>query len=128
MSLPWVRLDANIGTHDKVLALLGEKDGHKAFTTYVCALGWSGGHGTDGAIPAGALPVLHGTPRIAQLLVKHRLWEPADNGWTIRNYSLRQELEVVTAAKRDAQRRGAARTNCRRYHGPDCDCWRTTDA
>lgn len=124
MSLPWVRLDANIGTHDKTLSLLGRKDGHKAFTLYVCALGWAGGHGTDGFIPTGALPVLHGTPRLADLLVAERLWEQADNGWWIRNYAHRQELEVVTAAKRAAQRIGAAQTNCRRYHGPDCGCWK----
>lgn len=128
MSLPWVRLDSNIASHDKVLRLLAAKDGHRAFTLYVCALGYAGGHATDGFIPAYALPVLHGTERLATTLVTHRMWEPdvvdGERGWRIRNYLQRQELSVVTEAKRHAQRLGARRTNCKRWHGPDCQCWR----
>jgi hypothetical protein len=125
MSLPWVRLDANIASHDKITGLLAERDGHRAFTLYVCALGWAGGHGTDGHIPRHILPMIHGTERLARLLVDHRLWRHHDGGgWTIHNYSTRQELAVITEGKRASQRAAARRTNCTRYHGPDCGCWR----
>lgn len=124
MSLPWVRLDSNIATHDKVLRLLALRDGHRAFTLYICALGWAGGHGTDGHVPAYVLPHIHGTEKHAQMLVEVRLWEYVDGGYDIRNYVERQELAVVTEAKRQAQRMAARRTNCLRYHGKDCGCWR----
>ena len=128
MSLPWVRLDSNIATHDKVLRLLAQRDGHRAFTAYVCGLGYAGGHSTDGHIPSYALPVIHGTERIAGLLVTVGLWEPdhrdGEPGWSIHNYLQRQELTLVTETKRLAQRVAARRTNCLRWHGPDCGCWR----
>jgi hypothetical protein len=122
MSLPWVRLDSNIATHDKVLALLKSKDGYRAFTLYVCSLGYAGGHGTDGYVPKEALSVLHGTEKHAQMLIDRRLWEyhPEGAGYTIRNYDLRQELEMVTEAKR----LGAVKGNCIRWHGKDCGCWK----
>lgn len=123
MPLPWVRLDANIRDHDKVLELIGERDGWRAYAVYTFSLGWAGGHGTDGYIPRSALPILHGTPRVAELLVRHRLWELVEGGWSIRNYAARQELAVITEGKRAAQRKGARMTNCRRRHGPDCGCW-----
>lgn len=127
MSLPWVRLDSNIATHDKVLRLLAKKDGHRAFTLYICALGWSGANGRDGHIPPYVLPHLHGTERHARMLVDVGMWEPADDGWVIRNWATRQELAVITEARRSAQRIAARRTNCRRYHGPDCECWKADD-
>lgn len=121
MGLPWVRLDSNINQHDKVLSLLGDRDGYRALTVYVFGLGWSGGQGTDGFIPRGALPVLHGQDRHARLLVDHRLWEYAEGGWRIRNWAERQETTGVSEAKRLASQKA----NCVRHHGPDCGCWRT---
>lgn len=121
MSLPWVRLDSNIGTHDKVLSLLAQRDGSKAFVLYVCALGYSGAHATDGRIPKYALAVNHGTVRLATMLVDHRLWtyDPAGDGYLIRNWETRQELTVTTDAKSRAARRAA----CVRWHGQQCGCW-----
>lgn len=128
MSLPWVRLDSNIATHDKVLRLLAQKDGHRAFTLYICALGYAGAHGTDGRIESYALPVVHGTERLAALLVAVGLWEPDhagdDKAWRIRNYLQRQELAVVAEAKRAAARMAGRKAACVRHHGPDCGCWR----
>lgn len=122
MSLPWVRLDSNIGTHDKVLSLLAERDGAKAFVLYISALGYSGAHGTDGRIPKYALTVNHGTVRLATMLVDKRLWEydPAGEGYVIRNWDIRQEMTVTTDAKTRAARRAA----CKRWHGEDCMCWK----
>ena len=130
MSLPWVRLDASIASHDKTLRLLADPSPKRwqAMSSYLFALGWAGEHGTDGAIEEIALPFIHGTKVTAALLVKHGFWETTDRGWQIRNYAERQELAVITEAKRAAQRLGARKGNCRKYHGPSCNCWREEEA
>ena len=128
MSLPWVRLDSNFYTHDKVLWLAGQRDGYRAISVYVFSMGYAGGHGTDGYIPRHVLPVIQGTERIAQMLVEARLWEYAEGGWTIRNWEQRQELSTITEIKRQASRFGGRKSACRRLHGPDCGCWKDSDA
>lgn len=122
MTLPWVRLDSHIGSHDKILNLLSDPSPKRwqAAFSYVCALGWSGDQGTDGAVPTVALGFVHGTSTTARLLVKYRLWEEALTGWTIVNYAERQELTVITAAKREGRRIAAEKANCARWHGPKC--------
>jgi hypothetical protein len=126
MGLPWVRLDSNAATHDKFLALIADPSPKRwqAISSYFFALGWSGGQGTDGFVYAYALSVVHGTPQTARLLVKYALWDEGTNGWQIRNYDLRQELEVVSEAKRAAQSLGGKKARCRENHGPDCGCWK----
>lgn len=125
MALPWVRLDANIASHDKILHLLSQRDGAKAFVLYVCALGYSGGHGTDGQIPKYALSVIHGSEKLAQLLIDCRLWEYVDPmTYLIRNWDTRQELAAITEGKRTAQSIGGKKSTCQRHHGPNCGCWR----
>jgi hypothetical protein len=126
MGLPWVRLDSDIANHDKIVRLLGQRDGHKAFTLYICSLGWSGGAGTDGHIPRHMLGRLYGQQRLAELLVDTRLWEYAEDGdgWVIRNWAQRQELSAISAGKRAAAELGGKKGNCVRWHGPDCGCWR----
>lgn len=128
MPLPWVRLDSNIATHDKILALVSDPSPKRwqAFTSYVCALGWSGGQGTDGRIPVAALPMVHGTTTTARLLVKYSLWIERTAAWEIVNYAERQQLNGVTETREEEYRATArlagAKGACRRYHGPDC--WR----
>lgn len=124
MSLPWVRLDSNVYTHDKMLLLSGQRDGYRAICTYLFSMGYSGGHGTDGFIPKHVLPIIQGTERVARMLVDAQLWEYAEGGWTIRNWGERQELSVVSAMKRAGNRIGGAKSACVRNHGPDCGCWR----
>ena len=126
--LPWVRLDANIGTNRKIVRLLALRDGAKAFALYITALGWAGGHGTDGRIPGYVLPMLHGNPRLANMLIECELWEPVDRYdpahtepiYTIRNYADRQELARVTEAKQQGKRRAI----CVRWmkEGRACTC------
>ena len=122
--LQWVRLDTNCFTHDKVALLTQQRDGYRAWTVYTFSLAYSGGHATDGFIPRHILPMLHGTEKIAMQLVEARLWEYAEGGWQIHNWEERQELSVITDAKRKRQQRAADRTNCLRWHGPDCGCWK----
>lgn len=126
MSLPWVRLDSNLASHDKILSLLDEKpkaDAYHAAFSYVCSLGYCGGHGTDGLVKFSAIPFVHGTKRTAELLVRHHLWLPDPEGWRIPNWDKRQQSEAATKAIRNAQRAGAIRANCARWHGKDCGCW-----
>ena len=126
MGLPWVRWDSNIASHPKVLQALGKRGGKAAMAVYAFSLGYAGGHGTDGHICRGALPVIHGTPADAAILVEVGLWDidAGQDGWWIHNYAQRQETSSVTDAKREAQRQGAAQTNCKRYHPAGCQCWK----
>ena len=128
MGLPWVRLDSNIATHDKVLNLISDpgKGKWQAFTLYTCALGWSGGNGTDGFVPSAALPFVHGTAATARLLVKYALWDEARCGYQIRNFGERQQSSGAAQSVHDAQKRGARKGNCVRHHGPECGCWERT--
>ena len=126
MGLPWVRLDANIASHDKILALLSDPSTKKwqAFASYVSGLGWAGGAGTDGFIPKAALPHIHGTSATARLLEKYGLWDEARVGWTIRNYHKRQSLSAVAESVRATKQRASAKGNCVRHHGAECGCWK----
>ncbi len=129
MGLPWVRLDTNIGQHDKILLLKSQTNGWRAFGVYILGLAWSGGQGTDGLIPKHVLPAIDCTPKIANQLCDVRLWEHADGGgYRIRNYTARQELEIVSEGKRTTARLASAKANCVRWHGPDCGCWRENAA
>ena len=74
MPLPWVRLDTAFPYNPKLLAMVAEKDGHRAGLVYVCSLGYSGAHGTDGFIPKEALPFIHGRPVDADRLVRNGFW------------------------------------------------------
>jgi len=127
MGLPWIRLDSSIFNHDKTLSLLNDpsKKRHQAAFSYVCSLAWSGAHGTDGRIPEYALPVIHGDSDTARLLVKHRLWVEATAAWIIPNYADRQEIALVSEAKRERRHVTALRMNCVRHHGPECHCWKS---
>jgi hypothetical protein len=126
MALPWVRLDSNIYAHDKILHLLSDPSPKRfqAAASYMFALAWAGGTGTDGLVFAAVLPLVHGNPATARLLVKYRLWTETPTGFQIHNFDTRQELSTITAMKRAAQSAGAKKANCRRFHGPDCHCWK----
>jgi hypothetical protein len=126
MSLPWVRLDSNVATNDKILALLDEKppaDAFRAAFSYVCSLGYSGGHGTDGLIRFAAVTFVHGNRRTAELLVKHHLWHPDPEGWRIPNWDVRQQSSAVTESIKRSRRAASTKGNCVRWHGADCNCW-----
>lgn len=125
MSLPWFRMDCHIGSHDKILALLnidGAKaaDKWQAFASYICAIGWSVDHSTDGRIPKTALPFVHGTLTTARLLVIARLWQETSTGWQVVNFGDRQQLTAVTEAKKEIRRASAEKANCKRWHGEKC--------
>lgn len=78
--LNWSRLDANISTNHKTLALLGMKGGEHALLVYLFSHGYCTGHGTDGFIPKAAIGTFHGTAKDAALLVDVGFWDLADGG------------------------------------------------
>lgn len=122
MPLPWVRLDSNIATHDKILALLDDASPKRwqAAFSYVSALGWCGGQGTGGIIRSSALGFVHGDKKTADLLCKYDLWHEFPGGWTIHNYATRQQTpeaaEATISMLSEAGKRGA----CAHWHAPGC--------
>lgn len=113
MDLPWYRADTSFATHDKVLELIdiyGQK-GKQAGFVYLCALGHSVGHGTDGLVKKTSLRAIHGTPGDAQILVAVGMWEPVDIGWHIVNFGTRQVVgaaqQIVSEQKSAAGKKGA---------------------
>lgn len=112
MPLPWVRLDTAFPYNPKLLAMIGEKDGHRAGLVYVCSLGYSGAHGTDGFIPKEALPFIHGRTADATRLVRHGFWRAQPGGWLINGWTEFQESSTETQERRKrAQAAAQARWN-----------------
>lgn len=126
MALPWVRLDTNIASHDKILSLLSDPSPrrHQSCMSYMFSIAWSGGHGTDGRIPKAALPFIHGNDTTARLLCKYGLWEARTADWLIVNYAERQELDVIAESKRALRSTIGKKAACVRHHDKDCGCWR----
>lgn len=122
MSLPWIRLDAGLPSHPKILQLTASKQ-YRACAVYAFGLCYSGAHGTDGFLPEVALPLIHGTQREANELVEATLWHPCMGGWQINGWSEFQPSSKEHANRRDSLRRSSAKGNCVRHHGPDCGCW-----
>lgn len=123
MSLPWIRFDTSLPDNPKILALLDDKDGHRAGFVYCCALAYSGKHTTDGFIARRALVRVNGRQADAERLVHHGLWDPAEDGWYIHGWDEYQQSSEVTDQIRAKKRIASAKGNCLRHHGPDCGCW-----
>lgn len=112
MGLPWFRLDTNLPTHDKILALLenGPKGKSAAFV-YVCSMAYAAGHETDGFIRRAALPFIHATTVDARLLAEARLWDVVEGGWNVHNFTDRQRTaetsKAISVARAAAGKSGA---------------------
>jgi hypothetical protein len=121
MALLWVRMDTSLPFNDKILAVENDKEfsalaRSEAVRLYVFAILWCGQQETDGQIPATSLQVIRGSTRVADVLVKHGLWEAAPDGYQIHNYGNRQQLRSTTQAKTEA----SLKANCARWHGNKC--------
>jgi len=116
----WVRLDVGFARNPKVLQLLAERGGDHAALVYVLALGYCGEQGTDGYVPAYALPHIHARPRDAALLVTHRLWRENGTGWHIKDWAEFQPSSEETRNRGMHARKAA----CIRWHGDNCGCWK----
>lgn len=108
MPLPWVRLDTAFPYNPKLLAMLAEKEGHRAGLVYICGLSYSGAHGTDGFIPREALPFIHGRMIDASRLVRHGFWWDQPGGWLINGWVEFQQTSEENQARRKRAQAGAA--------------------
>jgi hypothetical protein len=108
MPLPWVRLDTAFPYNPKLLAMLAEKDGHRAALVWLASLAYSGGQGTDGFISREALPFIHGRPADADRLVRHGFWRAQPGGWLINSWVEKQESNSETQERRVRAQAGAA--------------------
>lgn len=126
MPLPWIRLDTNLPSHDKILDLVDRyrRDGMATAFVYVASLTYCGHNGTDGLITRSALPLIHGTKRDADRLVEVRLWALVERGWFVPNYLARNEESSVTEAKAAAQIVAGRKAACARWHEDGCTCWK----
>jgi hypothetical protein len=76
-----VRLDTWFPMNPELLAMLQEKEGHRAAFVYYCGLSYSTEHRTGNLIHASVLPLIHGCPADASLLVQYEFWQPQQDGW-----------------------------------------------
>lgn len=86
MGMQWVRLDCAFPRNHKVLALLADRDGHRAITAYVFGLAYAGEQGTNGWLPRESLPLIHARPADAKRLVEAHLWLEEAGGWVINGW------------------------------------------
>jgi hypothetical protein len=105
MGLPWVRLDTQFPSNPKVLELVAKKQ-HAAAFAYLCSLAYAGQHGTDGYIPAYALPFVHATNNIAKQLVDVGLWLAAPAGWSINGWDEFQVSDEASRKRRERAQKG----------------------
>jgi len=110
--LPWIRLDTGFPSNAKILGLVADRK-HPAIVGYVCALAWSGGHGTDGFIPEIAANLVHLNAVSAQSLCSSGLFIPTLGGWLINDWAEHQQSSAETQA-RSAKAQAAARVRWQR--------------
>lgn len=115
MARIYVPLDANYLRDPKV-----RRAGPDAELLYVRSLAHAKGGGTDGYIADFDLPVvgvgLTKLPQRVAALVKHGLWDEAEGGWEITNWTKWNKTQSQLREDKEARRRGAELTNHKRYH------------
>lgn len=113
-----MRLDTTFPSNPKLLAMVSEKDGHRAGLVYLCSLAYSGAHGTDGFIPNEALVFIHGRQADADRLVRNGFWRLQPGGWLINGWTDFQESSIETQERRKkAQAAAQARWDKVRANG-----------
>ena len=88
MSLPWIRVDAQMFTHPKI-ARLRDARKDRLIVTHLAAMMWSGHHATGGHIPTYALGMVQAQRKDANALVEAGLWDPDldGDGWHIHDWA-----------------------------------------
>jgi hypothetical protein len=112
MGLPWVRLDTQFPANPKILYLIEDKKFRAAFV-WTASLAYSGAHGTDGFIPAAALPFLHATKGDAAALVEVGLWVEVPGGWEINSWDEYQPSNAESQERKQKAKDAAMA----RWHG-----------
>jgi len=123
VAFDWFRVDVNIKDHDKILNLLEQDNGRAIAFSYVCALAYSTGAGTDGFVPFRAVPIIHATEEEMGVMRDAGLVKPHPKGWEIVNFARRQATAEAKEITKELQRKGAQATNCKRKgHKPPHPC------
>lgn len=107
-ALTWVRLDCAFPRNHKVLALLLEKNGHRAVLIYTFALTYCGEQGSDGFVPREALPLIHATIRDMRMLTDAGMVVEMAGGWQIPDWAEYQPTSSETTARSERMRELAA--------------------
>lgn len=100
--MPWVHLDDQFPDHPKVVSAGGD-----AAWLFVCGLAYCKRFNTGGAIPRGQVGKLtdrRSPLKLADTLVRVLLWEPAENGFQVHDYS---EWNRSSESRSEAGRKGA---------------------
>jgi hypothetical protein len=107
-------MDTDTHENPKILDFI-EEHGQRALAAIAVwkfAIGYAGGHGTDGEITRAALKQVHGTPVHARLLVDAGFFELTERGWQISGYEVHQPSRAMTEQLREqlseAGKKGAA--------------------
>ncbi|WP_151487017.1 hypothetical protein [Microbacterium maritypicum] len=107
-------MDTDTHENPKILDFI-EEHGQRALAAIAVwkfAIGYAGGHGTDGEITRAALKQVHGTPAHARLLVEAGFFELTEKGWQIAGYETHQPSRAMTDQLREqlseAGKKGAA--------------------
>jgi hypothetical protein len=105
--MPWFRLDDSFHSHPKIMAA-----GNEAIGLYVRCGTYAAQHSTDGFIPE-QLALQYGTPKLAETLVRAKLWRRVRGGWRMPDYlDYNPSKEAV-----DKDRKAAAERQRRRREG-----------
>jgi hypothetical protein len=79
----------------------------RAFRTFAGALMWSAEQGTDGLIPTRSMRLLHpdgSNATVVAEIVKAGLWDPAADGYQVRDWAVTQTLAADIARLREQNR------------------------
>lgn len=111
--MAWVRLDTGFTRHPKVLELTD-----KQFRAHVAAMCWVAENGTDGFIPKRALAAIsEGCSRACSALVRAGVWDEADGGFRIHDWTDYNITREAAEARNQASRERLARWRARQKQG-----------
>lgn len=115
--MAWVKLDDGFFRHPKALA--AGKDGRALFLAGIC---WSSANLTDGHIPGAALRTVCADAEVkmtvAAVLVAAGLWEHADDGFRIHDFTVFQRSAETVKRDREAGRERAKKSKASREAQP----------
>lgn len=106
-ALSWVRVQSALARNHKVLALLPQKGGDRALNVFIFGLGYCAEQGNAGFIPEGALGLIHGTPRAAELLTEVGMWHVQPGGFDVNDYAEYQPTDDAAKARSEKARHAA---------------------
>jgi hypothetical protein len=106
-ALSWVRVQSALSRNHKTLALLPQKGGDRALNVFIFGLGYCAEQGNNGFIPEGALGLIHGNTKSAELLSDVGMWIPVHGGWDVNDYEEYQPSDEESKQRSERARHAA---------------------